>query len=398
MSEKILYVDDDPNVLMAYQRMLRRQFHVATAQGGPEGLEVVARDGPFAVVISDMRMPGMNGIEFLRELELRAPDTVRMMLTGNADLPTAIQAVNEGHIFRFLTKPCERDVLTRALQAGIQQYRLVIAERQLLEETLNGSITVLVDVLSLVNPTAFGRAARIKRYVKHMAARLALPNAWQVEVAAMLSQIGCVALPPDVLQKVYAGEDLSDEEERMFTSHPDVGGRLIVNIPHLEDIARMIARQHEPMQQADLSPSLQPLDPVAVGAQILKAALEFDRLVAHGEQPEAAVRQLAERPDDYAPHIVAALEDVPVRPPNSLPRALPVRELDAHMVLDEDVHAANGNLLVTRGQELTFPILERLRRWTHGVGVKEPIRVLVPRYGSREELAAADALVGASTA
>jgi hypothetical protein len=124
-------------------------------------------------------------------------------------------------------------------------------------------------------------------------------------------------------------------------------------------------------------------------------ALEFDRLVTHGAEPEAAIQQLAEQPDDYGPRIVAALEDVPVRPSNSMPRALPVRDLDAHMVLDEDVYAQNGNLLVTRGLELTFPILERLRRWTRGVGVKEPVRVLVPRYGPEEELAAAGALAQA---
>ncbi|MGB2821888.1 MAG: HD domain-containing phosphohydrolase [Phycisphaerae bacterium] len=383
MSEKVLYVDDDPNILAAYKRVLRRSVaHIETALGGEEGLAAMADNGPFAVVISDMRMPGMDGIQFLSKVEEIAPDTVRMMLTGNADLQTSIDAVNEGHIFRFLTKPCPKEVLVKSVQAGIEQYRLIVAERQLLEETLNGGVTVLTDVLSLVNPTAFGRAARIRRYVTHVVTRLGLPDTWKFEVAAMLSQIGCVTVPGDILQKIYAGQELSQEEEKMYASHPDVGGRLIVNIPRLEDVAHMIARQQDPYAWDRSSDQAPQPDDVALGGQILKVVLDFDRLVTHGSDPQEAFRQLRQQPDVYSPDIVLAIQDIQVRPAESQPKALMVDELDAHMILDEDVHAENGNLLVTRGQELTFPVLERLRRWSRGMGVKEPIRVLVPNYAS----------------
>ncbi|MHC4294332.1 MAG: HD domain-containing phosphohydrolase, partial [Planctomycetota bacterium] len=268
MSEKVLYVDDDPNILAAYKRILRNQFHVETALGGAEGLELITTKGPFAVIIADMRMPGMNGVELLTKVEQIAPDTVRMMLTGNADLQTSMDAVNEGHIFRFLTKPCPKETLVKSVTAAVEQYRLIVAERQLLEETLNGSITVMTDVLSLVNPTAFGRAARIRRYVKHIARQLGLHDTWKFEVAAMLSQIGCITLPPETLEKIFAGQELSGEEESMFASHPDVGGRLIVHIPRLEPIAHMIARQQEPFSwhNDDVEPARR--DEIVLGGQI----------------------------------------------------------------------------------------------------------------------------------
>ncbi len=238
MSEKVLFVDDDPNVLAAYTRILRRQFTLETALGGEEGLEAIESQGPFAVVVADMRMPGMDGIQFLAHVKERAPDTVRIMLTGNADLQTAIDAVNEGNIFRFLVKPCPSETLSHALRAAIEQYHLVTAERELLEKTLTGSVRLLTELLSMVNPAAFSQASRLRRYVRHIAVQLRLPNAWQFEVAAMLSQIGAITLPRQLFEKVQNQQPLTGEERRMYASHPAIGARLLANIPRLESIAR----------------------------------------------------------------------------------------------------------------------------------------------------------------
>jgi DNA-binding NtrC family response regulator len=105
MNTEILFVDDDPEVLAGFRRSLRKEFKIDTAEGGAPALALMRGRSPYAVVVVDMRMPAMNGVEFLMELEKTAPDTIRMMLTGNADQKTARDAVNQGHIFRFLTKP-----------------------------------------------------------------------------------------------------------------------------------------------------------------------------------------------------------------------------------------------------------------------------------------------------
>ena len=131
MSEKILFVDDEAAVLEAIRRMLHSTFTLQTATSGGEGLMTLERDGPFAVVVSDMRMPGMNGAEFLARVRQKAPSTVRMLLTGHADLHTAIDAVNRGQILHFLTKPCPRTVLVAAINSGLDQYRIDIEEKEL---------------------------------------------------------------------------------------------------------------------------------------------------------------------------------------------------------------------------------------------------------------------------
>jgi serine phosphatase RsbU (regulator of sigma subunit) len=130
VSNRVLFVDDDPKILAAFQRQLRKKVVIETVESGAEGLEVLRRDGPFSLVVTDYCMPSMNGIEFLGRAREIAPETVRIMLTGSADLGAAIQAVNQGNIFRFLTKPCSSDNLLEAVQAGIHEYRRTHKERK----------------------------------------------------------------------------------------------------------------------------------------------------------------------------------------------------------------------------------------------------------------------------
>jgi response regulator RpfG family c-di-GMP phosphodiesterase len=241
MSEKILCVDDEPLVLDGLKRCLHERFCIDTATSADAALNLIDTQGPYAVVVSDLRMPGTDGIRFLAMVRQRAPDSVRVMLTGQADFETAIAAVNEGNIFRFLCKPYQGDALVKALTAAHEQYQLVTAERDLLEQTLSGSVRVLTDVLSLVSPAAFGRAQRVRRMVEQMCAQMQIASSWHIQVAAMLSQVGLMALPPEVVEKVHRGQPLSDAEQRMLAEHPEIGRDLVGNIPRLQEVADIIA-------------------------------------------------------------------------------------------------------------------------------------------------------------
>ena len=140
VSEKILFVDDEPAVLDGYMRLLHREFQVCKAVGANDGLAAFDREGPFAVVVSDMRMPGINGAQFLAEVRRRFPDTVRMLLTGYSDINAAIQAVNEGCISKFLSKPCEKSVLVEAVNSGLAQYRTTIENQALLKKAREAAL------------------------------------------------------------------------------------------------------------------------------------------------------------------------------------------------------------------------------------------------------------------
>ena len=129
MNRKILFVDDDPAALKLYKYMLQGDFDIMTAAGGEDGLALLRNHGQFAIVISDMQMAGMDGVQFLRRVRQAAPSTVRLLLTGHIDLKGAVDAVNEGHVFRLLMKPCEQAVLVDAINTALDCYNIQREER-----------------------------------------------------------------------------------------------------------------------------------------------------------------------------------------------------------------------------------------------------------------------------
>jgi DNA-binding response OmpR family regulator len=365
MADAILLVDDEMSILDGLRRQLRNRFQVQTAVGPEEGIAALAA-GQFAVVVSDLRMPVMDGVQFLTRVRERSSDSVRIMLTGQADIEAAVQAVTRGNLFRFLTKPCPPEELGAALEAGLAQHRLLIAERELLEKTLSGSVKVLTELLALTNPRIFGRSQRMRRVARRLATAINHPSPWQVELAAMLSQLGAVTLPPDVLDRAESGADLRDDERRLIAGIPEVTSRLLANIPRLEQCARMIASAGE-----DVIPSGD--DPTMRGARILRLMADYTRMIASGRSAVSALTDLRRQGHPMA--AIEALSALDAEPEGRHQTAVAVRDLRPGMILDEDVRARNGVLLVARGQELTHALLERILNFHRLVGVGEPIRV-----------------------
>ncbi len=370
-ARKILFVDDELNILEAFERQFRKRFRVETALGAERGLELVSTSGPYAVIVSDLRMPGMNGIQFLSEAKAITPQSVRIMLTGYADTAAAIAAVNQCNIFRFLNKPCLGEVLGRTLEDALEQHRLIRAEHELLEQTLRGAIGVLTEMLSLSSPEVFSQTARLRACVHHMAMRLKCADVWRFEVAAMLSHIGCVTVPPAILKKHAAGEALSEPEHRVFAAHPQVGHDLLVKIPRLENVAEMVRRQNEICHDPDEASRV---DESLLGARLLKAAIDLDFLHMAGVPYAEGVARMRTR-GGYSLRALDALSDFPAGSASKEAREVWVRDLAAGMIVDQDVIANNGLLLLARGQEVTRPVIARLESFRDTHGVVEPFRV-----------------------
>jgi response regulator RpfG family c-di-GMP phosphodiesterase len=384
MNEKILFVDDEVNVLQAYQRSLRKEFRMDIAIGPADGLMALASQGPYAVIISDMRMPGMDGAEFLAQATEKAPEAVRIMLTGNADQQTAIDAVNKGHIFRFLTKPCSPELLSQSITAGIEQYRLVTAEKELLGKTLGGSIQMLIEVLSLINPTAFGRSSRVRRLVRQIATEFKIENLWQMEIAAMLSQIGCITVPEETLLKVYRGQTLLAEEVRLMQAHPQIGHDLIKHIPRLEQVAEIIGYQDKLFNGGGVPQNDRQGYDIPLGARILKLALDFDKLTEAQYSNSEALDEMRGRHGCYDPNVLRALETVLEKDISYVPRLLMVDELTPDMILTENIFSSKGLLLLNKGQEVTRSLCLRLKNFRDGGAITEPIKVMVPVVSAQQ--------------
>jgi response regulator RpfG family c-di-GMP phosphodiesterase len=384
MSQRILLVDDDLNILQGYKRQLRKRFQVETAPGGKEGLETLVKGGPFAVIVSDMQMPKMNGIQFLNRASQIAPDSVRMMLTGNADQKTAMDGVNDGHIFRFLTKPCSLEAFTKALEVGIEQYRLITAERDLLSTTLSGSVSVLTDILSLVNPVAFGHTTSVRRLVRQICQEMQVDNAWEIEIGATLSQVGCITIPESTLAKLSSGAPVSADELRTYQGHPQVGCDLISKIPRLKGAAEIIAYQQKCFDGSGVPNDRKTGDEIPFGARVLKLAIDANQLISAGKSAETALAVIHDRQGRYDPRLIDALTRVLAT--DYVASSVTINDLAEGMVLDDHVVSKDGGVLIARGMEVTMSMRERLKKFSESAkGVQEPIRVRCP-VKSRDEV------------
>jgi response regulator RpfG family c-di-GMP phosphodiesterase len=367
---RVLLVDDEPDVVAGIAVHLRLRANVQTATSARQALSLLEANGPFAVLVTDLRMPGMDGLALLNAAFERWPDTVRVLLTGHADTQSAAAAINAGQIFRFLLKPCPPPELIGAVRAAAEQHRLITAERVLLQQTLLGAVKALTDVLALANPMAFGRAERIRRRVTELATHLQMPDRWSAEIAAMLTQVAMVTLPPTTIDKLYYGFDLEQDELKMVGRMPEVVENLLGNLPRLEAVREIIRTQGLAFGARSGTPTG---EAIPLGARILRVATDMDALEAREDAPADPVNVLRRRVGEYDPRVLDALASV-LRPSAPV-LSIHLADLTEGMRLAEDILTPQDIVLVPRGFQVDLTLLERLRNLPESA-VRLPIVVL----------------------
>lgn len=381
MNTKILFVDDDANLLAGFQRSLRKQFTIDIALGPIEGLKHLDTQDPYAVIVADMQMPGLNGIQFLTRARELSPDSIPVMLTGNADQKTAMDAVNQGHVFRFLTKPCPAETLAVTLEASLKQHRLITAERDLLEKTLNGAIKALTGVLSIMDPASVWRGEKLRDYVRLYARHYNLGEAWAIELAATLSQIGRVAIPAAVLARAVSGTDLRHEEREMLARVPQTGAELLANIPRLEGVAEIVLYQQKHFDGSGCPSTPLAGHAIPIGARIIKVLSDLIELEGKGRSRVTSLAQLRAREGWYDPDVlssVAACFDVFLPSDASTEggcEELPLTELRPGHVLGAGAETRDGALIAPAETMVTPMLLEKLRNFDHLEQLKQPLTV-----------------------
>lgn len=353
MNNNILLVDDDINLLNSLNRNLEKKFNITTVTGGMEGIKEIDNKQKFAVIIADMMMPGMNGIEFLTIARQKTPDSIRMMITGKADLGIAVNAINAGNIFRFIVKPVSHEDIAKIINAGIKQYDLISVEKELLEKTLRGSIKILTEILSILNPHAFSKTSRIIRLAKKIAKKMHYKNLWQIEIAAMLSQIGYITIPEEILLKLFENEALSTKETQLINSCPEIAYTLISKIPRMNEIAEIIRYQNKRYDGGD----------IPLGSRILKVVNDFDTLSIKKKSTQEILLDMKNRKYWYDPVILNALTILYIEINQYNHWLVSVKKLKSGMIIAEKVINKFGQLLVEQGQEVTEQLILRLKNY-----------------------------------
>lgn len=354
---QILCIDDEEHVLQGLKLSLRQLGEVHTASGGEQALSMLDALPRLAVIICDMRMPQMSGDVVLAACRERRPLVSRLLLTGYSDSDAAMRAVNSGHIFRFLNKPCPRELLHQSVQDALEQYRLRTAEKELLEQTVHGCMQALVDALAMASPASFGQAQRMSDLLKQMAHLRQLPLSWASSMAVMLANLGLVALPAALQEKVMCGLDLSLAERGELAQAHRRTWQMLAKIPRIEPVRQLLAAIEPTLydqQQRPVPPS------IMAQAELIGLVQQYARYEASGLPSKVALERLAGLYVEQAV-LVAALAEV-LGPQSDVARQLKLTPamLRAGMVLLEAVHTARGLLMAPAGYVVNDSFVGRL--------------------------------------
>ncbi|MCB1473079.1 MAG: response regulator [Rhodobiaceae bacterium] len=380
MSNKILFVDDDMRILIGFKRRLRKEFDFHIAESAEEALRLLAAEGPFAVVISDQQMPGMKGIAFLKEVMARDPMTVRIMLTGNADRETAVASVNETGVFRYLNKPCPIEQIVEAINDALIEYNTVAAERDLLENTLAGSVKLLIDVLAVNDPRSFDAVSAVRRAGERFARHLKLRKAWSLDIAIMLSTLGEAMLPAELRAKSERAEALSEAEMALVERAPEVACKLISNIPRLDDVATAILYRDKAFDGSGFPRDAIAGTDIPYIARILHVLRALLAVSADRRPDAAAFDKLSRMQNRFDPELLRQaracfLEDASRPLTRIVTTSVDVGGLRAGDTAVDPIKTQNGDLALSAGTQLTTATVERVRQFHHVRPLAEPIRV-----------------------
>ena len=360
MNKRILLVDDEQSVLTGIERRFGLDYEMSFANSGADGLNLIRTSEPFAVLVSDMRMPKMNGVEFLREAKALSPDSVAIMLTGNQDQQTAIQAVNEGQVYRFLNKPCSSDQLKSSLDSALRQYELVTGEKELLHKTFCGAVGVLAEVLEISHPQVFSRAAGIQEFVTGIQKRVGIDDRWEFKLASKLSLVGFALLPEAdcfSLDEPINGDARSLEK---IAKASEVGSKLIEKIPRLATVAAIIRAQ---VQADGVLSSLHPTshaDLVQTGGSLLRLAMYAECLSRQGISAAEGTREIGELLPALSHELSEVLQEIWPERVDLQTKSIALDELQTGLVLAQDVVTEGGAVLLRKGRRLSSTVIERL--------------------------------------
>lgn len=384
MNDRILFVDDDSSLLAAFQRNFRKQFTFDTALGSSEALRMAKDSGPYAVVVADMNMPGMNGIELLEKIQSVSPYSVRLMLTGNADQQTAVDAVNRGAVFKFLSKPCPPEQLAQAVQSALKQHELLRMERELLEGTVAGSVRMLTDVLGMVAPDALGRGQLLRESMSRLVVASGLEPGWELELSATLSNIGYAVVPPHILRKLGTGADLLATEQSILRRTPQAGHDLLAGIPRFQTVARNILYQATRYDGSGFPDDGLAGTKLPLGARLIKILNDRLDLENDGVVKNRALETMRARVGHYDPALLeqcfTCMSDFMA---SVLTKERPVLSLSVKLLAPGDIVVSDivmreGLTLIRAGSTLTSMMIRRLGNFSELSEVQEPVLVQRP--------------------
>jgi len=416
--QTVLFVDDEPNILSALKRLFRPQgYQIFTAESGAAGLEIISQN-KIDLVISDMRMPEMNGAQFLEKVRIASPDSIRILLTGFADISSTVDAINKGQIYRYISKPWEDNDITTSVRHALEQKQLALEKIRLealtkkqneelkdlnanleakvkarteevrqtmgfleiahdkLKKSFFTSIHIFSNLMELRESSMAGHSRRVANLAHKLALRIGMSEAeaQEVMIAGMLHDIGKIGFPDYLLNKPFSA--LSNEERETVAKHPVIGQNALMSLEQLSGSALLIRSHHERFDGLGYPDGLAGLA-IPLGARVLMVANDYESVqLGHlmtnrlnAQDAQTFIQQ--GRGKRYDPQVVDAfIELMKARDDQVKEKELAVRsgQLKNGMILARDLVAKDGWLLLAKDYQITDVLIEQLRKYEKSDG------------------------------
>ena len=375
--ETVLLVDDEERLLDDLRRQLRGKFETVTVEGGNRALEILENQSEIAVIICDMHMRGMTGIEVLEASIQKSPATTRIMLTGNADQDCAIEAINKSHVFGFLKKPCSTDILIEGIEKGLAHHRLLVREKKLMETTMAGSIKLLSDVVSLMDPAATSGSRKIGRWADVLSPHLIDVNRWELNFAVMLAPLGRISIPLDALLRHNKSESLSEKERAMIENVPKVGNRLLNNIPSMATVSKAVLYQDKNFDGSGFPDENTHGAEIPIIARVLRILKPLAEISGDSELATTHLDELLRHKEWFDPELLLLARQHLIAPEKAAPESKVQKQEEVHtprqstMVRTSTLHEGqrlaadlintDGTLILSEGTKLSQTQVEKIR-------------------------------------
>jgi putative nucleotidyltransferase with HDIG domain len=405
----LLLVDDEKGIRKSLSRVfVNENYDVETASSGEEGLERI-KEKDISLVISDERMPGIQGVDFLSRVKSQSPDTVRILLTGYGDLGVAVRAVNEGNVYRFFTKPWNDEDLKSTIKDAIRQYEIARENREAIqiskernrilhdlnqglelrvkerarevvrlnkegERDLIDSVRVLADLIELHDSFLATHSKRVAIFSKEIAKRMDVSEneMWDIEIGGLLHDIGTIRIPSHVLKKAEC--EITPAEKAIIQEHPMTGQETVAKVKRLRKVGKIIRHHHETFDGNGYPDRLRG-DKIPLGSRIVAVADVFDSLANRRKSDsgdalkERAISHIEKyRGLSFDPVVVDVfLEYLGCATGlRNVEAQVGLSELAPGMILSRDLRTGTGRLLLAKGTALAAVQIERVLNF-HGI-------------------------------
>ncbi|MSR66716.1 MAG: hypothetical protein EXS24_05015 [Pedosphaera sp.] len=379
MGTRILLLDFQGGKLASLAHDLGPEREWVVAANPAEAAALLGQSPSFAAVVCNCDDSGTETIAFLTHAFECAPKTPRILLVSRARADLLFEAVNRDHVFAFVPEDSSPESFLHTIESAEKQHAASMAETELLEKTFSGSLQLLSEVLALVAPTQFGRSQKLREYIHLIGTEMKMKNLWELETAAMLAPLGYVTLPPLLLKKVNAGEELTSDEQQIVAKLPVTTSQLISHLPRLERVAEMIKFQNKNYNGSGFPSDVLLGDQIPMGARMLKVLNDLLDLEAKKKFKPTALTIMRDRFGIYDPVVLDVTHTCLVVKAETADMAgvqlLSCADVKAGQLLMENAETKDGMIILSAGSRISKLALERFRNYAELGVLKEPMFV-----------------------